>query len=374
MNNININKFQSPKIKNVSIGAKRKSLCKINLSNNINNINNIEISNKNIDSFSPMNIPLFKRNNINFNSIKNDASICKTDEMMVKKKIKIFKRKRTKGIKEFKNDVIREKPEDEEEENGDINELKHEKNLYFENCIKKIPEEQRIKYFEEEELNRMDYYYALQIDKRDLNQYYISLLKKKQLILFTFFSADDYNIYLIKISLFICSFSVFFIINTFFFNDNNMHEIYENNGRYNFLFQLPQIIYSTLISAVLNTIMRALSLSENDVIKIKQLTKINNMIKQTFIMIKCFKTKIIFFHILGFVLTFFAFYYITMFCAVYRNTQIHLLKDLFTSFGLTLIYPFGLYLIPGFFRIPSLKSKSKNNMCLYKTSQLISLI
>jgi hypothetical protein len=220
----------------------------------------------------------------------------------------------------------------------------------------------------------MDYYYAMQIDKRDFNQYYISLLKKKQLILFTFFSTDDYNIYLIKISLFICSFSVFFMSNTFFFNDSNMHEIYENNGSYNFIYELPQIIYSTLISAVVNIIMRTLSLSENGVIKIKQLVKINNMINQTFVMIKCFKTKIILFNILGFILIFFAFYYVTMFCAVYKNTQIHLLKDLFTSFGLTLLYPFGLYLIPGFFRIPSLKSNNKNSLCLYRTSQLFSLI
>ena len=374
MNNINLNNLQSPKLKSVRIKEKRNTLSKINP---LNSLNNMDISKKNIDSISPMNSALFKRKNISINKINNDISNDKSNEMMMtkKKNIRIYKRKRKKKIKMNKEDIISEKPEDEEEsKSGEINGLQYEKKKYFENFIKNFPAEERIKYFEEEELNQMDYYYAMQIDKREFNQYYFSLLKKKQLILFTFFSTDDFNIYLIKISLFICSFSVFFMSNTFFFNDSNMHEIYENNGRYNFIYDLPQIIYSALISAVVNIIMRTLSLSENGVIKIKQLVKINNMINQTFVMIKCFKTKIIFFNILGFILIFFAFYYVTMFCAVYKNTQIHLLKDLFTSFGLTLLYPFGLYLIPGFFRIPSLKSSNNNSLCLYKTSQLFSLI
>ena len=120
--------------------------------------------------------------------------------------------------------------------------------------------------------------------------------------------------------------------------------------------------------------MRYLSLSEKGVLKIKQLNKISKMVNQTFIMIKSFRIKIIIFNALGFIILAFAGYYITMFCAVYTNTQLHLLKDTLSSFGLTLFYPFGLYLIPGFFRIPSLKSQDKNKLCLYRTSQMISLI
>ena len=50
-----------------------------------------------------------------------------------------------------------------------------------------------------------------------------------------------------------------------------------------------------------------------------------------------------------------------MFCAIYVNTQIHLIKDSLISFGLSLLYPFGIYLLPGFFRIPSLSGKNKEN-------------
>ncbi len=49
-----------------------------------------------------------------------------------------------------------------------------------------------------------------------------------------------------------------------------------------------------------------------------------------------------------------------MFCAVYANTQTHLLKDTFSSFGLSLVYPFGINLIPGLFRIYALRDPKKN--------------
>ena len=63
-----------------------------------------------------------------------------------------------------------------------------------------------------------------------------------------------------------------------------------------------------------------------------------------------------------------------MFCAIYRNTQTHLIKDTLISFGLSLLYPFLFYLIPGFFRIPALsKEKNKRNY-LYIVSKLLQMI
>ena len=67
-------------------------------------------------------------------------------------------------------------------------------------------------------------------------------------------------------------------------------------------------------------------------------------------------------------------YYISMFCAIYKNTQIHLIKDTLISLGISLLYPFGLYLLPGFFRIPSLSNKHKKKKCLYNMSKLFQMI
>ena len=56
---------------------------------------------------------------------------------------------------------------------------------------------------------------------------------------------------------------------------------------------------------------------------------------------------------------------------IYINTQIHLIKDTIISLVTSLILPFGLYLIPGIFRIPALKIEKNGNKCLYKFSLVL---
>ena len=62
-----------------------------------------------------------------------------------------------------------------------------------------------------------------------------------------------------------------------------------------------------------------------------------------------------------------------MFGVIYKNTQIHLLKDTLISFGLSLIYPFFINLLPGLFRIPALSNSKRNRKCLYLFSKLLQL-
>ena len=70
----------------------------------------------------------------------------------------------------------------------------------------------------------------------------------------------------------------------------------------------------------------------------------------------------------------FFWYYLACFCAIYSNTQVHLINDTLISFGLSMIYPFGWCLIPGTFRIPSLSSKKNKKIFFYKISQLIEIL
>ena len=67
----------------------------------------------------------------------------------------------------------------------------------------------------------------------------------------------------------------------------------------------------------------------------------------------------------------FFWYYISSFCGVYVNTQIHLIEDTIISFIMDLINPFGIYLIPGIFRSLALNSKNKDKKYIYKFSNLL---
>ena len=229
-------------------------------------------------------------------------------------------------------------------------------------------------YYNDQELNTLEYNIAIEIDKRTYSQYYWSLLKKKHPILFTFYPNNDYNLTSIKLSLIILSFSLYFTINGFFFSDETMHKIFVNKGSLNFLERIPQILYSVIITTVINTSLKLLSLSELTILSIKKEKNLFSATNKTKIIIKQLKIKFIIFFILNIILNLFFWYFISCFCAVYINTQILLIKDTLYSLSLSMIYPFGLYLLPGFFRIPALRAKNKDKDCLYKISCLIALI
>ena len=226
----------------------------------------------------------------------------------------------------------------------------------------------------DEEMNTLCYKDALILDRRTYFQYYYSLLKKKHLILFIFLPTDDYNLVYIKLSLFLLAFSLYFTINAFFFTDDTMHKITEDHGDFNLIYQIPQILYSTLASAVINMILKRLSLSETHILSIKQEKILNKAKIKALGILNFLRKQFIIFFIFSFLLMLFFWYYISSFCAVYRNTQIILIKSTMISFGLSMTYPFGLNLIPGIFRIPALRAENKDKELLYKFSQIISYI
>ena len=226
----------------------------------------------------------------------------------------------------------------------------------------------------DQELNTLDYNKALILDKRTYFQYYCSLLKKKHLILFTFLQINDYNLQYIKIILFLLSFSLYFSINGFFFTDETMHQIYEDSGMANYMKQLTSIIYSSIIPAIINVILKKVSLSENDILTLKNQKDMKKAIEMEKKLKKYMKIKFSIFFILSYLLLFFFWYFISCFCGIYKNTQKVLIIDTIISFTISMIYPFGINLLPGIFRIPALRAKNNDKKCIYQISTYIALI
>ena len=222
------------------------------------------------------------------------------------------------------------------------------------------------------ELNSMGYNKALKYDHRTFIEYYFALLKSKHLII-TIFETRDYNSRIIKIFLVCFNFACCYAINALFFDDNTMHKIYENKGNYSLLSRVPQIIYSAIISYVIDIIFTFLSLSEDNIISLKRERKIKIIKKKRKQILKALKIKFKFFFFLSFILLFFFLYYTTCFCAVYKNTQLHLLKDSLLSFATSNSTPLVLSLIPPLFRIPALKGNKKCHKILYGFSKIAQL-
>ena len=221
------------------------------------------------------------------------------------------------------------------------------------------------------ELNNLSYSKALKLDERKCFQFYFSLLKTKHIFFFSFLLNNDYNSKVIKIFLFFFNFTIYYFVNALFFDDKTMHKIYEDGGSFNFVYQIPQILYSSIVSTAINSLIKILAISENKILEFKKRKHNSNIDQKKKQLEKYLHYKFIIFFIITFIFTIFFWYYLACFCAIYRNTQIHLIKDTIISFGLSLLYPFGFCLFPCIFRIPSLSAKNKNRKYFYKTSLLI---
>ena len=214
-------------------------------------------------------------------------------------------------------------------------------------------------------MSELNYEDALKKDKRTFIQLYISLIKRKHLFIFSFILQNDFNSLILKIFLFFFTFTIYLIINALFYSDSTMHKIYVDQGKFDFTYQLPQMIYSLLISTILKLLLNFLGLYEEEIVELKKNKKNKEKI---FLKIK---KKIIIFFILTYILLFLFWIYLGCFCYVYKNTQIHLLKDVISSFSISLITPFFVVLLPCFMRIYALKDKNGKRSVLYKISNIL---
>ena len=150
-----------------------------------------------------------------------------------------------------------------------------------------------------------------------------------------------------------------------------MHQIYEDEGDFNFIYQLPQIIYSTLISYFIDNITTFFALSEDNIIHLKKGKKYNKLDERGRRTKNTLKIKFILFFIINFIFILLFWYYLSCFCAVYKNTQFHLIKDTLISFGIGYITPFGTNIITALIRVLSLKRYTKSNRILFRLSKLL---
>ena len=151
-----------------------------------------------------------------------------------------------------------------------------------------------------------------------------------------------------------------------------MNKIYENKGIYSLITKLPQIIYSSIITSVLNIAFKYLALMERDVLKLRKISDKDEYVEQSRKVFKFVKIKFSIFLGMVFIFLLLFWYYISAFCAVYKNTQLILIKDTLISFALSFLYPFIIYLLPSSLRFIALQNK--NEECLYKISLIIAKV
>ena len=294
------------------------------------------------------------------------------------KKKKKLNEKSQKQVEIFKTNMIKSNSKADLKNSNEI--INSKNNIFSEksrneklNIVQKIAKS-NFEYEElnDYELNTLTYEEALQYDKRKFLEYYISLIKTNNIVIFAFCPLKDYNIRIIKLCLFFIFFVIHFTLNTFFFTKELIHKIYEDGGNYNLSYIFQKIICAFFLSYYLCSLIKYVSLSEKLIIQVKHQPTYEKAEYKAESVKKMFIIQNICFFVLTFVFLIVFWYYLSSFCAVYQNSQVYLIKNVLISFSLSLLFPFILYIIPSILRIISLNITKTE--IIYKVSKIIQFI
>ena len=177
---------------------------------------------------------------------------------------------------------------------------------------------------------------------------------------------------IIKINIFLLSFCIYYFINGLFINNTTIHKVYEEGGNYKIGYFFPKIIISFLISHVLTSVIKYFFLSEKNINDIKNENNTIKLKDKVAFVKKTLVIKYICFFAVGSAFELLSWYSLSAFSSVYHNTQIILIKNTLIAIAISFVYPFIINLIPGLFRIYSLKDARRR--CLYNFSKILQLL
>ena len=122
------------------------------------------------------------------------------------------------------------------------------------------------------QLNNLEYKEACRFDKRSFLKTYWSVLKREHIVIFTFISRNDYNLFYVKIERFLILLCTQMFMNGLFFTDDSMHKATKSTD-YSFVEQLPNIIFSLIGTHIIEVFLCYLSMTDTVMYEVKDLTK-----------------------------------------------------------------------------------------------------
>ena len=238
----------------------------------------------------------------------------------------------------------------------------------------KYKKSQKYRDLDDFELNNLEYIEACDLDHRSFCKTYWSVLKREHLALVTFVSWNDYNLFYIKIEKFFILLCTDMTMNGLFFVHESMHKKYTNGEDFTFVQKIPQLLFTLVVSHIIEVLLCYLSMTDTHVYEIKALPKNKNSGEKIMDILDKIKRKLVAFFVVSFLFFLFYWYFISAFCAVYQNTQKIFLRDSLISFLTSLIDPFFIYGFTTILRTISLCRcfrKRPGCGCIYKLSDLI---
>ena len=224
--------------------------------------------------------------------------------------------------------------------------------------------------YSNDELNEMPFDKAIKKDKRHFCSYYCNILLVSHIILNVFCRQSDYNLFVVKLGLLFLTFPINLTFNILFFTNKSIKLTYikSMDDITAFWDNIANTVYSSILSLVFLMILKLLCLTHNSVRKLRKIKDVNKAKEESVCVFRCIKFRIFIYFILSFAFIIGFGFYVISFCAVFENTQVTIINSTFTSWLISLAYPFIIFFFASCIRSLSYACESK---CLYCIKQIL---
>ena len=201
-----------------------------------------------------------------------------------------------------------------------LNHLKMEK-------PRKVTDNEQIK--ENINFNELPYSQAIKKDKRNVFQIFMSvIIEKLELVNLIY---GEHKIKILLIYQYVLSLLIDLFLNCFLYTDEIVSNKYHNNGKLDFIVMLTISLLSNIINSI---ICNFLNLSKGVEERLDQIMEIK--VEFSFLyavnkFIKIIKIKAVLYFLVEIIIIVFSFYYIIIFCIIYKKSQISLLTNYLMS-------------------------------------------
>ena len=185
-------------------------------------------------------------------------------------------------------------------------------------------------------LDDMDYDDVIKNDKRTFCVFLIERLKKKVMVVDTFYNKNNIRPISIKILLLLLNIDLYFVINGLFFNEEYIIELYHLEEEDTFFSYIPRSInrffYATMVSAIVAIIIDCIFIEEKKLkrILLREKGDFMELRYKISLMVKSIKKRYIIFIIVCFVISIFSWYYVSCFNNVYKGVKLEWIKSSIT--------------------------------------------
>ena len=173
--------------------------------------------------------------------------------------------------------------------------------------------------------------------------------------------SGEYDSIAIHISSYLLEIALDFTLNAMLFTDDVITKRYERGGGVDMMTTLLLSFISNLISSVIGMLVSKLSEFAMQLEMIKAEIKDEKVYQDLNMRMykKIIRIRLIFYFVLQFIVLIFCFYYVTIFCTVYRGSQVNWLIDCITGIGISLAISIGISFLIALLRYLSLRCKAK---------------